>query len=658
MKKITAIIVSLMMVFAALPVFADGGENEKALLTVKSKVDITEDMTEFEYSKNTSDGKDYYYFQWSDEDGNKNISVAADSEGRIENYYSYDESLYSEEKIKLIRVTNKEAEEEAEKFVRKAFPEMYESDIDSLRLDGKATSSHASGASKRFTVTFDRYYRDVRVFGNSIEVSIYASNDMLCVTNVYSTVDYDASFDESECASLTEENYRKASPLSFYYKTVYGEEESVKLVYSAAKEFISEKTGEKIEYEGSERYFSEMQSAAGDESGGYGANMKISPREQAELSNMDGLLGADEAEQLLRAMPELDMDGMKRTYSNTYKNTYGAEGYFISQYYSDEENDISLDAQINAETGEIISVYRYEYGRSDKATDAEKAAAVKAAKAFAEKMQPEKIKECETVENETGISAVREVNAVRYPANYINCAFDAKSGKLSRYTLEWDADVSGFTDQKGAMSEEAAYDRIFDLTEAEHVWVSDGKVYQRALTIGKEQVIDALSGENLGAAESAAPEYTDISGHWAEEMIEELKNQGIYLDGDTFRPDEAITREDAAKLFGCVFYYMSFARGEINPYYASRLEITEENAKEAITRGDAFEMFTSMMGLGEVTKLDIYKPTFADSDKFQSGIGSAEILKAMGIITGDEARPGDSLTRAEAAVMVYRYLDR
>ena len=60
------------------------------------------------------------------------------------------------------------------------------------------------------------------------------------------------------------------------------------------------------------------------------------------------------------------------------------------------------------------------------------------------------------------------------------------------------------------------------------------------------------------------------------------------------------------------------------------------------------------LGYGSIAEFDIYKSSFTDME----GDGSAEILKAMGVLIGNTARPDDYLTRAEAATMVYRYLSK
>lgn len=57
------------------------------------------------------------------------------------------------------------------------------------------------------------------------------------------------------------------------------------------------------------------------------------------------------------------------------------------------------------------------------------------------------------------------------------------------------------------------------------------------------------------ASETAAPVFSDIKGHWAEEVITKWKDKGIvngYPDG-TFKPDAPITRAELAKILSLTF---------------------------------------------------------------------------------------------------------
>lgn len=61
--------------------------------------------------------------------------------------------------------------------------------------------------------------------------------------------------------------------------------------------------------------------------------------------------------------------------------------------------------------------------------------------------------------------------------------------------------------------------------------------------------------EETENTEAAAPEFSDISGHWAENTINKWRESGIvngYPDG-TFRPNALITRAELAKLITLAF---------------------------------------------------------------------------------------------------------
>ena len=71
-------------------------------------------------------------------------------------------------------------------------------------------------------------------------------------------------------------------------------------------------------------------------------------------------------------------------------------------------------------------------------------------------------------------------------------------------------------------------------------------------------------------------------------------------------------------------------------------------------------LYISTGVIEKVAKLEnIYKVNYSDSDKITAGrIGYCAILSGLGVINGSNGaiRPKDHLTRAEAIVMLYRYL--
>ena len=69
-------------------------------------------------------------------------------------------------------------------------------------------------------------------------------------------------------------------------------------------------------------------------------------------------------------------------------------------------------------------------------------------------------------------------------------------------------------------------------------------------------------------------------------------------------------------------------------------------------------MMIDALGVGEYAAYDIYKQPFADVSE---NTGYIAILAAMGVVQGDENgnfNPDNDITRAEAAIMVYNYLNR
>ena len=69
---------------------------------------------------------------------------------------------------------------------------------------------------------------------------------------------------------------------------------------------------------------------------------------------------------------------------------------------------------------------------------------------------------------------------------------------------------------------------------------------------------------------------------------------------------------------------------------------------------------TAYMGFGKIASMnDIFKAGFEDSEYISPNrIGAVSILRGFGIVTGNgsSVRPQDSITRAEAASLIYKAL--
>jgi len=83
----------------------------------------------------------------------------------------------------------------------------------------------------------------------------------------------------------------------------------------------------------------------------------------------------------------------------------------------------------------------------------------------------------------------------------------------------------------------------------------------------------------------------------------------------------------------------------------------EKNADGNVTRIDAAKFIARAMGYGNIAKLDIYRPMFND---IKNDVGYASILAGLNILSGDgngNFIPDGVLTRAQALIMIYNYLN-
>ena len=106
------------------------------------------------------------------------------------------------------------------------------------------------------------------------------------------------------------------------------------------------------------------------------------------------------------------------------------------------------------------------------------------------------------------------------------------------------------------------------------------------------------------------------------------------------------------------YYYAD----ETDELYSSAEDIIPNNEKapnDTVLREDAFMYVARLMGFGKLATMDIFAPGFNDgADITPEKTGALAILRGYGIVKGDagEVRPKDSLTRAEAAALMYGYL--
>jgi len=169
-----------------------------------------------------------------------------------------------------------------------------------------------------------------------------------------------------------------------------------------------------------------------------------------------------------------------------------------------------------------------------------------------------------------------------------------------------------------------------------------------------------------------AAKANDLDGHWAKEAIEQLADTGVilpYADG-SFGPNDVVTRGDFATMVAKTFDYgpssrSSFADVEGHPAanYISGLVQAEVLPRtelfrpdDPITRGEAADMVIGALGLREASgHLPEKTSTFQDVEPDHPYRGAIELANILGILPPaftNRFHPESHLTRGEAAAML------
>ena len=131
MKRIVSLIAAAALMMSLTSALAENNADalQKALVGVKPRVGVTDEYTDFTSRTFTADSCNSYMFNWSTEDGSKNISVTAYENGIITAYNSY-ERTDGYDGPKMASMSAKDAKAIAEAFENKINPDYpYETEI-------------------------------------------------------------------------------------------------------------------------------------------------------------------------------------------------------------------------------------------------------------------------------------------------------------------------------------------------------------------------------------------------------------------------------------------------------------------------------------------------------------------------------------------------
>lgn len=683
MKKLISLVLVLSVVLSCITVIADStvsDDMQNVLIKVKQKIDVPEELTEFTPYTSQQNNKTIYSFMWQDKDGNAHIEVSADDRGRVLSYYSYDSSLKSDKK--LTGWSKDEIIGFAETFLKKIAPEAFENENDRLIYDEH--SWYVNNLS--YQLTFRRLHNGVEVKDNSANINVRIFDDKAYVRNVYINFNYDAKFNDSvSVIDDYESKYKTAFPVELIYMDEYysygakaeEDKDKVALVYRFMDNeagYISAENGEIVTEDTSDKiYYESANGALAEDSLTTSRKEMLTEQEIKELDMIEEVISKADVEVILKKLPYVNFDKtLEFEYYNLNKNN---EKYFVEVSYKNKDNRY-LSVTADGTTGEILSIYNRAYhqnGKEAELTESQKADANKKIDEFLKVATGEKLKEyAKQGENATGWRVSRNydrnVNGIRYINDSIYVELDKDANQITNY--RFDFEDKNFISAENAVDSISAYDRILDIEPLKKIYIKTKDVYNLCFTVTDAIMLDAIIGERYNngiSKETSEFKYSDIKGHWAEEMINKLAEIQIGFEGEKFDPDKRITQYDLLRLFGAGIRYKSYlTQDEDSLYrdliYEGILTENEKTPQSDVKREDAFLYMIRLCGWDNVAKLsDIYKVEYADGHKITQGkIGYPAILTGMGIICGDggRLRPQDEITRAEAVVMLYNYMIR
>ncbi|MDE7233666.1 MAG: S-layer homology domain-containing protein, partial [Ruminiclostridium sp.] len=228
-----------------------------------------------------------------------------------------------------------------------------------------------------------------------------------------------------------------------------------------------------------------------------------------------------------------------------------------------------------------------------------------------------------------------------------------QSGRVSRYNITWYG--IEYPKPENILTEDEVYTKYFEQTEYNLLYrIAYNRKEKRMETAlvynaGNDFRIDAFSGKlvNYYGEEVSVKKntgYTDLKQSGYREEAEKLALYGITLMDEEGRlnADMAITREEFRDLVRYIGVY----------YYKV------ENGEKPLTRKYAAKILAGYSQIAEIPNL--FKSPYSDVSEDDKYVGYIALATAQGYIKGEKGkfRPSAQMTRGDALLLVYDYLNR
>ncbi|MBI6872343.1 YcdB/YcdC domain-containing protein [Clostridium aciditolerans] len=261
----------------------------------------------------------------------------------------------------------------------------------------------------------------------------------------------------------------------------------------------------------------------------------ISAKDKAKITQDQA---KDTAKNILRDYFEINIDDTKFqnnvNFNANYVNGIKISVWDIHWNTQDGDKQIGINVSIDANTGKVVRVNRYEFDNKQSTPIIAKITPEQAkeiGEAFLKKINPQEFKESTPVKEDTSVNYFgpsdysftynRTINSIPFESNYIRVGVDGVTGKVISYEITWDSDVKVANNDKSIKQEQA--EDIFnnntkmDLNYNSYIDKYNGRQESKTkLVYGVDSsspiIIDAVSGKSLS---------------WNGEIIESVKTRNI-----------------------------------------------------------------------------------------------------------------------------------
>lgn len=691
---------------------------EKALLTVKSKIDIPTEYSEFNYYFYDSymPTDDAWRFVWTTPDGNSVINISCDKNYHITYYYKYN---YTDRQSGIANYLKSELKPKADEFIVKIAPEL-------KKKYEFVSADYESVYSGNYVYKYQRKENGVAFPDNTINVSVNSITGEVTAATINWLYDKavpsgTAKITKEEAAKIIRQNMKMELVYKSDFTGIYDKNGKRKtrayLVYQPSQSYISVDAKNGIVYNESSEWIyngraalNEAEEKSMDTFDGGAAT--LTENEIAKIQELSKLISKDKAIEIVKSNDSLYLDPNLKSFTASLSKINETDGkasyvWYINMNdprkidYSNENEDYYrayAHAAVDAISGKIISFYaslKTYYNDKDKKWESidikynldqardilEKFLKTQISSKFKNSKLAKSFEDYvlyytdlnKPVYGGYSFTYNRTNEGVEYPYDYIYGSVDGVSGKIYSYGYFWNDNVE-FESTEGIISPEEAMDyylanKGFDLKyeikiinqldESRDIDYKDAYKmdYEIRLVYRPDvipQYISPHTGEQLNYDGTV---YKEKLPYYYNDITDPVKYRNVLLLADMglgFEGDSF--QPDKAITVGEFNKLLS----DIGYGYYNKDEDTQSG--NAITREEAAMTIISRMGLEKISKLSgIYKTGFADEASIRSDyIGAVALAKAMGLMEADfmnNFNPGKELCRLDAVNLIIKFIN-